>query len=183
MTDLNILLVKLSQNQDAKLLQQIYDASKVRLFSVCLRILQDQQLAEDCLQESFIKVWHKANTYAPEKSEAITWLSRIVRNQAIDMLRRNQRLIFVDEMPDIEDQQANQQQLVEDLEMGAKLQQCLADLKPEQRHCIMASYYGGETAQQIADKLERPVSTVKTWMARSMPVLKRCLEYWYERHR
>lgn len=182
MTDVKSLLIKLSQKQDAKLLQQIYEASKMRLFAVCLRILKNQQLAEDCLQESFIKVWHKANTYAPEKSDAMTWLSRIVRNQAIDMVRRDQRLSFSDDIPDIEDPQASQLAELEDLEMGAKLQQCLAELKPEQRHSLMASYFGGLTAKQIAEKMQRPVSTVKTWMARSMPVLKRCLENWYERH-
>lgn len=181
MTDVKPLLIQLSQRQDTKLLQQIYEASKMRLFAVCLRILKNQQLAEDCLQESFIKVWHKANTYAPEKSDAMTWLSRIVRNQAIDMLRRNQRLTFVDEVPDIEDPQISQQTLLEDVEMGAKLQQCLKQLKPEQRHSLIASYFDGHTAKQIAEHMQRPVSTVKTWMARSMPILKRCLENWYER--
>lgn len=181
MTDVKPLLIQLGQHQDAKLLQQIYAASNMRLFAVCLRILNNQQLAEDCLQESFIKVWHKANTYAPDKSDAMTWLSRIVRNQAIDMLRRNQRLTFVDELPEIEDDQASQQSQLEDLEMGAKLQQCLAELKPEQRHSLIESYFKGLTAKQIAEQMGRPVSTVKTWMARSMPILKRCLEYWYER--
>lgn len=181
MTDVKPLLIQLGQQQDAKLLQQIYEASKMRLFAVCLRILRNQQLAEDCLQESFIKVWHKASTYAPDKSDAMTWLSRIVRNQAIDMLRRDQRLTFVDEVPDIEDPQISQQALLEDVEIGAKLQQCLQELKPEQRHSLMASYFDGQTAKQIAAKMQRPVSTVKTWMARSMPILKRCLENWYER--
>jgi RNA polymerase sigma-70 factor, ECF subfamily len=184
MQEIQLLLISLSKKQDTQLLKALYSATQVRLFSVCLRILKDQQQAEDALQESFLKIWHNAKHFQPNKASAITWLSRIVRNQAIDTLRRRDKLvdhsIDVDEVPEMIDSSPSQSSQLEAIEASAKLQHCLSTLKPEQVHCIMASYFQGQTAKQIAEQLQRPVSTVKSWMARSMPVLRQCLENSYE---
>jgi len=184
MQDTQKLLTRLSKQQDIKVFKALYMATHVRLFSVCLRILKDQQLAEDAMQESFLKIWHKANAYEPNKAQAMTWLSRIVRNQAIDLLRRQDKLVDnhvdVDEVPEMIDTSPSQISQLEAIEASAKLRLCLATLKEEQVHCIMASYFQGQTATQIASHLQRPVSTIKSWMARSMPVLRKCLEHSYE---
>lgn len=176
MSDLKSQLTQLSKTAHPDLLEQIYNATKLRLFAVCLRILKSQQLAEDCLHDSFIKVWKKAHTYNADKSDAITWLSRIVRNQAIDTLRRSERLSYTDEVPEMIDPNASQEQQLQTLQMDAQLNTCLAKLKSEQRLCLMASYFGGQTAQQIAEAMNRPIGTVKTWMARSLPILRSCIE-------
>ncbi|MDC9719924.1 MAG: sigma-70 family RNA polymerase sigma factor [Gammaproteobacteria bacterium] len=184
MQDIQLLLISLSKKQDAQLLKALYIATQVRLFSVCLRILKDQQQAEDAMQESFLKIWYKANDYDPNKSQAMTWLSRVVRNQAIDLLRRRNKLVEtqvdVNDVPEMIDASPSQISQLEAVEANAKLQFCLATLKKEQVHCIMASYFQGQTAKQIASHLQRPVSTVKSWMARSMPILRKCLENSYE---
>ena len=185
MQEIQPLLISLSQEQDMQVFKSLYTAARVRLFSVCLRILKNQQLAEDALQDSFLKVWQKADQFDPSKANAMTWLSRIVRNQAIDTLRKQDKLvdhnIDPDEVPEMIDTSPGQVSQLEVIEANAKLQNCLATLKEEQAHCLMASYFHGQTAQQIANKMQRPVSTVKSWMARSMPLLRKCLENWYER--
>lgn len=81
----------------------LYDATQMRLFPVCLRILKDHELAQDCLQASYVKVWHNLNNYDAQKSKAVTWMSRIIRNQALDMLKRKNFVDFVDDVPDMID--------------------------------------------------------------------------------
>ena len=178
------LLISLNQEPNMQVFKSLYTATHLRLFGVCLRILKNQQLAEDALQESFLKIWQKAAQFDPNKAGAMTWLSRIVRNQAIDMLRKQDKLVDhnvdPEEIPEMIDTSPGQVSQLETIEANAKLRSCLASLKAEQAHCLMSSYFDGQTAQQIADSMQRPVSTVKSWMARSMPLLRTCLEKRYE---
>ena len=109
----------------------LYDATQMRLFPVCLRILKDHELAQDCLQASYVKVWHNLNNYDAQKSKAVTWMSRIIRNQALDMLKRKNFVDFVDDVPDMIDPSLQHEDQVLVAEQSALLKQCLDVLKRE----------------------------------------------------
>lgn len=160
----------------------LYDATQMRLFPVCLRILKDHELAQDCLQASYVKVWNNMDNYDAQKSKAITWMSRIIRNQALDMLKRKNFVDFVDDVPDMIDPSLQHEDQVLVAEQSALLKQCLAQLKPQAMHCILGSYFDGLTFQQLADQQVQPLSTIKTWVRRSLPLLKKCLERSYDQH-
>lgn len=160
----------------------LYEATEMRLFPVCLRILKSHQLAQDCLQASYIKIWHNLDSYDAKKSKAVTWMSRIIRNQALDMCKRKQIVDFVDDVPDMADPSLQQEEQLLAAEQSALLAQCLKQLKPQAMHCILGNYFDGLTLQQLADQQSQPLSTVKTWVRRSLPLLKKCLERSYEQH-
>ena len=79
-------MVRLGEG-DRAALEEIYEATRVKLFGICLRILGDQKEAEDALQDVYINLWQKADRYDPERASPISWLATFARNRAIDRLR------------------------------------------------------------------------------------------------
>tara|TARA_B110000211_G_scaffold161031_1_gene182126 strand:+ start:7856 stop:8296 length:441 start_codon:yes stop_codon:yes gene_type:complete len=87
-TELEPLLAQIA-NQHEPSLKRLYQLTNANLFALALRILQQRDLAEDCLQLAFVKVWHNSQQFNATKAKPITWLNAIVRNQALDLLRKN----------------------------------------------------------------------------------------------
>jgi len=181
MDTLNELLVS-SGRGNTQAFQQLYKTASPRLFAVCRRLLRDESLAEDVLQESFIKIWHSAAQFSSSRANAMTWMSTIVRNQAIDRLRSMRRddvVLDTDDMDyetldfaSLQPQPDAVQQLDED---GKRLLECLECLKPEQRECLLQAYYYGQTHSELAAKLAKPLGTVKAWIRRGLDHLRECL--------
>lgn len=177
---LDELLVRSGQG-DQNAFHQLYEAAAPRLFALCKRVLRDEQLAEDVLQEGFIKVWNHAASYACDRSSAMTWMSTIIRNHALDRLRqlpRNTYSLNAMEYETLEFASAalqpdKLQQLSDDAQ---RLANCLEYLKPEQRECILQAFYYGHTHEQLAAKLTRPLGTVKAWIRRGLEQLRGCLQ-------
>ncbi len=81
-------LLQRSGQGDTAAFRQLYDATSPRLFALCKRLLRDAALAEDVLQEGFVKVWRNAARFSASKASAMTWITTIIRNQALDKLRQ-----------------------------------------------------------------------------------------------
>lgn len=159
-------------------LKSLYQMTSANLYSVCLRILKDQGLAEDCLQQVYISVWRSAGSYNASKAKAKTWLNTITRNQALDILRRNrhQDLHDGDDAIDtLEDESAGQEQQVSHLQDSAHLHRCLAEIPPEQRQCLELAYFDGLSHQGVADATQVALGTVKTWIRRGLARLQTCM--------
>ncbi len=154
MEPLNELLQRSGQG-DAAAFRQLYDATSPRLFALCKRLLRDAALAEDVLQEGFVKVWYHAAQFSASKASAMTWMTTIIRNQALDKLRQaHSRPTVVDdveyeslEFTSLEPEPDALQQMDEDAE---RLLHCLAQLKPEQRECILQAFYHGHSNSHFA---------------------------------
>jgi RNA polymerase sigma-70 factor (ECF subfamily) len=164
--------------RDVEALGELYRVCAPRLFGVALRIARKRESAEDVLQDSFIKIWRFAHCYDPDRSSAMTWMATIVRNQALDHLRR---LPPTDELP--EDLEADSE--LENAGPDAALQRAtdvaylaasLQQLKPMQRQAIALAYFRGQSHSEIADTLAVPVGTVKSWIRRALSFLKAQLE-------
>ncbi len=163
---------------DRRALSLLYDRVSSRLFGLQLRILDNRALAEEALQETFIKVWNNSGSYSPDKGTPTAWLNTLARFQAIDMRRRelvrhggdfgNRSTQDVDllktQLPSLQDGLADSQ----------LLSRCLERLKPDVKSCIVAIYCEGFTQEEISTALGRPLGTVKSWVLRGLKNLREC---------
>ncbi|MFC6390367.1 sigma-70 family RNA polymerase sigma factor [Methylorubrum zatmanii] len=175
--DLAGLLAAIARRDEAAL-QALYTRTAPKLFGIILRIQRDRSLAEDVLQDVYLKIWQSAGSYLPSAGGPLPWLCTIARNRAIDGLRRRSEV----PMPSGESGEAWMERLVApgDAE-GAFLDRdalaaCLSRLDPVQRDCVVLAYCEGWSREELAERFARPVNTVKTWLHRTLAALKSCLE-------
>lgn len=143
--------------------EALYDMYSSSLYGIIARIITDTNVAEDVLQETFVKIWHSFATYSAEKGRLFTWMVNIARNLAIDKLRskdfknqnKNQELeinvTFIDE----------QKNTVYKPELLG-LKDLVQTLKPDQKEILELVYFKGYTHVEAADKLGIPLGTIKT---------------------
>lgn len=156
----------------------LYRATRSKLFAVSLRIVRERQLAEEVLQDSFVSIWNHAGDYARAKSAPTTWMTAIVRNRSLDVLRRG-----VHEVEDPDEKMAGMlvdegASAPEDLDTRAEMhtvRECLKELEADQRQSIALAFYQGLSHSELADHLRKPLGTVKTHIRRGLLKLKECL--------
>jgi RNA polymerase sigma factor (sigma-70 family) len=132
-----------------------------------LRLLRDHSLAQDALQDGFLKVWRNADKFDPNKGAAMAWLSIIIRREALDRLPSQRVHINID-----------------DVELSAPavapsdpgLVRCLEKLPDLHRKAIICAYVHGYNHDEIAAMLQKPVGTMKSWVRRSGILLRECLK-------
>lgn len=162
--------------RDRAAFQQLYRHTSPKLFGICLRILKDQQEAEDALQEVFVKIWHNADRYAPQVASPQAWMNAITRNLAIDGLRRRkpgggdldaaERL--ADESPGPEDAAITRSE-------GRRIDTCLTELEPDRAQAVRLAYVEGESYLDLAERFGVPLNTMRSWLRRSLIKLRECL--------
>jgi len=155
----------------------LYAATRSKLFGVSLRIVRERPLAEEVLQDSFVNIWNHAADYAQAKSAPSTWMTAIVRNRSLDVLRKPREESDVDESltANLVDEGASPQQEAEERAEAHTLRECLQELDPEQRQSIALAFYHGLSHSELADHLRRPLGTVKTHIRRGLLRLRDCL--------
>ena len=168
--------------RDQAAFRELYQLTASKLLAVSMRMLRDQARAEDVLQEAFIGIWKTADRYAIEKSQPMTWLINIVRNRTIDVLRapkREDSLTVDDEGEsvevDIEDEAAGPLDSLVAKSQASALQRCLERLEPGPRQSILLAFYEGMSHAELAEKMNQPLGTIKSWVRRSLDRLKDCL--------
>ena len=160
--------------RDRKAFETLYRLSSPRLFSALLRIFNRRDLAEDVLQEVYIKIWDNAHLYHEQKGTAITWMLTLARNKAIDWLRKMPSRETID-IELITETSAEEQQTSHD-EIFELLDKCFQQLHDEYRSAISLSYIHGLSHSELAKKLDKPIGTVKSWVRRGVGQLQRCLQ-------
>ncbi|WP_161958777.1 sigma-70 family RNA polymerase sigma factor [Ferruginivarius sediminum] len=177
--DLNALL-KRAGGGDKEAFRELYRETAPRLYSLCLGMLRDHALAEEALQEGFLDAWRGARTFRPERGHALGWLSTVTRNRAIQILKRRARAgeaaaqgdPLLDEQGETIDPLAR----LSELESGRALELCLGRLSEHERNVILMAFYEGLSHAGIAQRVERPVGTVKSWIRRGLGRMRRCLD-------
>jgi len=156
-------LVSKLKSQDTLAIQALYDMYSGALLGVISRIIQHTEVAEDLLQETFIKIWNSAGSYDNSKGRLFTWMMNIARNLSIDKLRskdfknsnKNQdienNVDFIDAQKEIT--------FNADL-LGIK--DLVTSLKPEFKTVLDMVYFKGYTHVEAAEELNLPLGTVKT---------------------
>jgi len=165
---------------DEAALAHLYDAYRVILFGLLVRILNSREEAEDILQDVFIQVWRRAKDFDERRGRPFTWLVTLARSRAIDRLRMlsaRQRLT----MNAAQEQEHNES--VSDAltdtvnsEQEAIVRRALATLPEEQRETLLLAYFEGLTQSEIASRIGAPLGTVKTRMRSGMIKLRALLE-------
>ncbi|RON03516.1 sigma-70 family RNA polymerase sigma factor [Pseudomonas brassicacearum] len=162
---------------DRRAFETLYRSVAPRLHGVALRFMGRSDLAEEVLQESFVRIWNNASRYQAHLSAPMTWMINITRNQAIDQLRkhRDRRLSELEEQALVDEAPSAQELLSSDREASA-LKRCLETLEGMQRQSITVAYFQGLSCSELADHLAAPLGSVKSWIRRGMERLRRCLE-------
>jgi RNA polymerase sigma-70 factor, ECF subfamily len=164
---------------DRQAFEELYRQSSAKLYGVCLAMLRREDLAEDVLQDAFVKIWRRSASYDPNKGNAMTWMTSIARNRALDLLRSAHVQVsqVMDEYRD-EDFASDKHNPAFATEFDASTRaviECLGRLKEQQRHCIMMAYYYGHTHDELSALLQTPLGTVKAWIRRGLEKLRECL--------
>lgn len=156
---------------------ELYRASSSKLFGVSLRIVRERALAEEALQDSFVNIWNHASDYAQAKSAPTTWMTAIVRNRSLDIVRRTREEPDVDDTlaTNLVDERAAPPREAEARADAHSVRHCLEELDAEQRQTIALAFFHGLTHSELADHLRRPLGTVKTHIRRGLLKLKDCL--------
>jgi RNA polymerase sigma-70 factor (ECF subfamily) len=157
---------------DSQALAELYDRYAAQVLGLCVRILNERQLAEDMLQEVYVRVWERAHTFEPSRGNGVAWLMGITRNLCIDQLRRlrarpqlaedsapGDSLPFEESLPDPE---GDVPEVAALKERAALVRRAIAALNPEQRQVIELSFFRGLTRREIAKQLRWPEGTVHT---------------------
>lgn len=181
-------LIAASARGDERAFQRLYRATSGALFGMALRMLQRRDWAEEVLQESFVSVWRHAARYDRNKGAAMTWLIRIVRNQALDWIHPSRPDRFerdhaqpidsdVDAWLDASGPAAtaDNAELLDYTRRAERIDNCLATLDARQRQSLALVYFHGLSHSDLARQLQQPLGTVKAWVRRGLVRLASCL--------
>ena len=162
---------------DEDAFERLYAATRAKLYGVLLRILGRPALAEEVMQETYLKVWTMAHMFDPTIASPITWMVAMARNRAIDIARKRGDISIEDEPEALEVADEAPPPLAR-REMTDELKRvlaCLGKLDPEKQRIVLLAYYSGWSRDQLAQKLDIPVNTIKTWLRRSLLEIRECM--------
>lgn len=163
-------LIGATARQDHAAFAALYEATKAKLFGIALTLTRRRDLAEDVLQEAYVRVWRHAARFDPARASPITWMATIVRNLAIDALRGPNAQPTEDEseLLALPSPAASALQDIEQAEDRRRAVALLNALDPMKRRLVIAAYLHGESREQLARRFGVPVNTVKTWLRRAI---------------
>ena len=173
--------------RDEGAVAEFYDRHSRLVFSVIRRILSSQSDAEDVLQETFVRVWSRADTYDASLGSPITWLTRIARNRAVDRIRTRRTRADVDApLPDTGESGEIRMAVAavsdrpdvrtEETAVATTVRGAVAQLPETQRVLIEAAYFEGYTHQELAVRFGVPLGTIKTRIRTGLTALRSRLE-------
>jgi RNA polymerase sigma factor (sigma-70 family) len=158
-------LLSLVANSDDQALAELYDRYGRVAYGLALRILRDEALAQDAVQDAFLAVWRSADRFLAERAKPSTWILTLVHRRAVDLVRREDRRRG--EPLESAPEPTTSGSLEEEAELGFQrkvVREALLRLPPEQREALELGYYGGLTQSELAERLGQPLGTIKSRM-------------------
>ena len=168
-------LLEATSRGDREQFRELYEQTAPKLFGIVLRIIRNRAIAEEVLQDTYIRVWQNAERFTPDAGQPMAWLAAIARNRAIDRMRSE----HFDRYKDMGDENLLAQlpaQPAADSVLRETLRTCLAGLDDEARSCVVLAYCSGCSREELSERFNRPVGTIKTLLHRSIKLLRACLE-------
>ena len=167
---------------DEKALRELYELTSSKLYGVAVRVVTNREWAEDVLQEAFINIWRIAGDYKATLSPPIAWMALVVRSRGLDFLRRraSDRADRMQELDDvISDTVAgdspNPMDVAQASEQAKALHGCLSRLDNKHREVVSLAYMRDLSHSELAEQLQLPLGTVKTWIRRGLEQLRGCM--------
>jgi RNA polymerase sigma-70 factor (ECF subfamily) len=173
-TTLTDLLVAVAKG-DRNALRAIYARQSTRLFGIAMAILRDRNAAADVLQDSFLKLWQRADQFDPARNPQ-AWIDAIVRYGALDVARARGRETLTDD-PTLGDGpvEFDVVDAIGRAEENARLRGCLEKLDERTRHSIALAFVRGMSHAEVAHEMNMPLGTVKSIIRRGLLNLRGCL--------
>jgi RNA polymerase sigma-70 factor (ECF subfamily) len=173
-------LIALVARGDDTALAELYDRVGRVAYGIAFRILRDERLAEDAVQEGFLAVWRSAATFRAERAKASTWVVTLVHRRAVDIVRREERRraeplepVGGQDTPDPAGSAEDEAWLGFERE---RVLSALAALPDAQRESLELAYYGGYSQSELAEMLGVPIGTIKSRMFAGLARLRELLE-------
>ena len=170
-------VVALVARSDESALAELYDRFGRVAYGVALRILRDEKLAEDAVQEGFLSAWRNADRFMPERAKASTWVLTLVHRRAVDLVRREDRR-RAEPLAEGVEPASHMGSAEEDAWLRferERVQAALKRLPDQQREALELAYYGGFSQSELAERLGQPVGTIKSRMFTGLARLRELL--------
>jgi RNA polymerase sigma-70 factor (ECF subfamily) len=172
-------LLALVARGDESALGELYDRVGRVAYGLAFRVVRDDRLAEDAVQEGFLAVWRTAASYTAERAKASTWILTLVHRRAVDIVRREERR-RADPLDEGDREAAGASASAEEAAwLGFerdRVQQALGLLPDAQREALELAYYGGYSQAELAERLGVPLGTIKSRMFSGLARLRELLD-------
>jgi RNA polymerase sigma-70 factor, ECF subfamily len=157
-------------------MRDLYDRYGKMIYSVIMRIVRDSGAAEDLVQETFLRIWNRIQAFDQERGALGPWVLAVARNRAIDYLRSTdgrmsagalelERLAHPGQFCHIDERALS-------MDRSRRLQDAFEKLTPQQKTVVELAYYEGLSQSEMAERLQQPLGTVKTWIRSALKVLR-----------
>ena len=168
-------LVLLAARSQQHALAELYDRYGRPAYGLALRILRDEALAEDAVQEAFLAVWRGAARFLPERGKASTWILTLVHRRAVDLVRREERrrADTLEQAPEPGGGASTRRPGCASSANASRT--ALRQLPDQQREALELAYYGGFTQSELAERLGQPLGTIKSRMFMGLARLRELL--------
>lgn len=157
--------------------EKLYSATSGQMYAVCLKILSRPELAEEALQEAYIRIWHNAGDYQRGKGTVLTWMIAIARYRALDLLRYHKirpEDAFSEDNTTVSQRDRRDDETASS-EEKRNLERCMKELEEQQKQAIHLAYFNGFSHHEVTRHMEKPLGTIKSWIRRGLVSLQRCL--------
>ena len=169
-------LARRLRGRDAGAMRELYDRYGRLVYSLILRVVRNSGAAEDLVQETFLRVWNRIQAFDPERGALGPWVLTVARNRAIDYLRSTDgrmaagaleldRLEHPGQYCDFDDRALS-------LDRARRLKDAFEKLTPNQKTVVELAYYEGLSQTEMAERMQQPLGTVKTWVRSALKVLR-----------
>ena len=155
--------------------RRLYDLSARQIYGIVFSITRDRETANEVAQETFVRIWRRSHQYNADGGSALSWISTIARNCAVDRIRSERARGFIeytDELPEIAETVDRTSHTLECL----VVHQHLNEIRPEYKKALLLCYFHGYTYDELAAILDVPTGTAKSWVNRGLASLRKRMQ-------
>ncbi len=164
------------KRRDPQAMSALYDRYGRLTYSIIFRVVRNEAVAEDLLQETFLRIWNRAQAFDGARGALGTWVFTVARNRAIDYLRsiegRSAQNTFAVEAIENPALFVDSENSAESLHRARVVASAMSKLTPNQRMVIELAYYEGLSQTEMSERLKQPLGTVKTWVRTALKALR-----------
>lgn len=164
----DVAVINRIKNQEKDALYMLYDKYSGALFGIILRICRNQTLAEDLLQETFIKIWENIQGYDSDKGRFYTWAYRIAKNTTLNALRKSDKLIQTEDLGVLKEESATG---TTEIDLNT-LNGAIKKLEPHHQEALSLVYFRGYTHREANEEMGVPLGTFKSYIRQALQLLR-----------
>ena len=163
---------------DRAAFRRVYELQAPRLYAVAMRITRQAPLASDAVHDALLQVWRNAGRFEAARGAPEAWLLSLVRYRALDIARRRGRELSQDDLdlPEPVDPDPDPLERLAGSRDAAALHACLRQLEADRRRLVLLAFVDGLSHSEVAERVNMPLGTVKSWIRRSLQSLRLCLD-------